>query len=154
MIFLFKQRCKVVFEKYNIHVLRISLGLIFILFGFVKFYHGLSPAEGLAIRTIDKLTCNCISGNISIKILAAWEVITGIGLLYGRYLKFTIGLLILHLIGTFFPLIFFPNEMWRVAPFVFSLEGQYIVKNIVFISAAIVIGTQDRVRSNVEKSIA
>lgn len=130
------------FEKNSFLLLRITIGLVFILFGVVKFYHGLSPAEGLAIRTIDKLTFNSIPEPISIKILATWEVATGIGLLFDKFFKMTIVLLILHLTGTFLPFLFFPHEMWKAFPFVFSMEGQYIVKNIVFIAAAIVLGTR------------
>ncbi len=141
----FIKKTNLFFEANSLYLLRITMGVVFILFGFVKFYHGLSPAEGLAIKTMDKLTFNYIPGTVLIKILATWEVATGFGLLFNRFLKATMVLLILHLLGTFLPFLFFPNEMWKAFPFVFSMEGQYIVKNIVFIAAAIVLGTRKEV---------
>ncbi|MEI9934326.1 MAG: hypothetical protein WDM71_05625 [Ferruginibacter sp.] len=134
-----EKRSIIFLNKYSVDILRISLGIIFILFGAVKFWNGLSPAEGLAIRTLNVLTFNCIKGIIAIKILAAWECLIGAGLLYNKYIRVTLILLFIHLLGTFLPLLFFPKEIWTSPPLVFTILGQYIVKNLVLISAAMVL---------------
>ncbi len=43
-------------SKKSITFLRISIGIIYFWFGALKFFHGYSPAEDLAINTINELT--------------------------------------------------------------------------------------------------
>ena len=69
----------------GILLLRISVGLIFIWFGVLKFFPTLSPAETLASDTISLLTFGLISGETAMIILAAWETLIGLGLITGHY---------------------------------------------------------------------
>ena len=128
----------------GILLLRISLGIVFIWFGFLKFFPGLSPADQIATNTINKLTFGLIKPEISIIILALWETIIGIGLLSGKYLRVILLLLFAQMLGTMTPLIIFPTETFTRFPFVPTLEGQYIIKNIVIISAGLVVGATVR----------
>ena len=48
------------------------------------------------------------------------------------------------MLGTLFPLFFFPREMFTSVPFLPTLEG--IIKNLVLINAGIVIGATVRGR--------
>ena len=125
--------------RYGIVLLRISTGLVFFWFGFLKFFPDLSPAEGLATSTIDLLTFGLIPANVSIIILAAWEVLIGLGLIFGKFLRTTLFLLFLQMLGTITPLFLFTGEVFTKIPYAPTLEGQYIIKNIVLISAGIVI---------------
>lgn len=127
------------FKKNNIILLRISIGIIFFWFGFLKYFHGLSPAEKIAIRTIDDLTFHLLSEKIIIYGLATWEVMIGIGMLFNLFMKFTLLILLLHMLGTFTPLFLYTHEIFTVFPIALTLEGQYIIKNIVIIASAIVI---------------
>ena len=52
-------------------LLRTSIGIVYIWFGALKFFHGYSPAEDLAIHTIDKLTFDLVPGTVTIVLLAA-----------------------------------------------------------------------------------
>lgn len=124
----------------GLSILRISLGLIFIWFGVLKFFPGLSSAETLAGRTIYKLTFGYISSEISMPLLALWESVIGLGLITTYRLRITLLLLYLQMVGTFLPIVFFNDETWTNNLFVPTLLGQYIIKNIVLISSAIVIG--------------
>jgi uncharacterized membrane protein YphA (DoxX/SURF4 family) len=124
--------------------LRISLGIVFFWFGFLKFFPGLSPADQIATETISKLTFGVILPDISIIILAVWETLIGIGLLSGKFLRVTLLLLFTQMIGTMSPLFLFPTETFTRFPFVPTLEGQYIIKNIVLISAGLVVGATVR----------
>lgn len=119
--------------------LRISLGICFLWFGMLKFFSGMSPAEQLAIKTMDVLTFGLIPSVIEIKLLALWEVVVGIGFLLGKQIKWVLGLFFLHMTLTFFPLVMFPEICFTHAPFVFSLVGQYIVKNVVLIMGGVII---------------
>lgn len=120
--------------------LRWSVGIIFLWFGALKFFQGASPAEILAIETINLLTFGWFSDVFIINGLALWEVIVGIGLITGLFLREIILLLFLQMLGTLTPIFLFPNEVFVQVPFVLTLEGQYIVKNLVLMSAAVAIG--------------
>ena len=122
----------------SVLLLRLSLGVVFLWFGLLKFFPGASSAEPLAVRTIFELSFGLVGPNFSLPILAAWECLIGIGLIYGRYLRVTLALMLVQMTGTFMPLLLFPDEMFR-RPFVTTFEGQYIIKNIVFVAAALVI---------------
>lgn len=130
--------------EHGITILRVCLGLIFFWFGVLKFFPGLSSAEVLATRTISTLTFGRISPGVSLPLLAAWECAIGLGLLSGRLLRATLALLVAQMAGTFLPLVFFPNETFKVFPFVPNLEGQYIIKNLVLVSAGLVVGSTVR----------
>ncbi len=124
----------------GLKILRISLGFIFLWFGLLKFFPGLSSAEMLAGRTIFKLTFGFISPEFSMPLLAVWESVIGVGLITAYRLRIILLLLYFQMIGTFLPLIFFNSETWTNNLFVPTLLGQYIIKNIVLISSALVIG--------------
>jgi len=64
--------------------------------------------------------------------------------LVGRWMRVTLLLLFVQMAGTITPLFLFPAETWIHFPLVPTLEGQYIIKNIVLVSAAIVIGATVR----------
>lgn len=130
--------------RYGVVLLRLTLGIVFFWFGVLKFFPSQSPAEDLAIRTISKLTFDLIPGNVSILILAGWECLIGLGLISGKFLRATLLLLLLQMIGTATPLLFFPQEAFSSMPYAPTLEGQYIIKNLVLVSAGLVIGATVR----------
>jgi uncharacterized membrane protein YphA (DoxX/SURF4 family) len=130
--------------RYGIFLLRISLGIVFFWFGVLKFFPGLSPAQELAIRTIDVLSFGLIPGNVSLLALATWECLIGLGLILGIYPRITLLLLFLQMPGTILPIFFFPHEVFTHIPYAPTLEGQYIIKNLVLISAGLVIGSTVR----------
>ncbi|MGH2582569.1 MAG: DoxX family membrane protein [Anaerolineales bacterium] len=130
--------------RYGILLLRLSLGIVFLWFGALKFFPGLSPAEDLAANTIARLTFGLVPASTAVFILATWESLIGIGLIFGLYLRLTLLLLWLQMLGTITPIFFFPNQVFNVFPFAPTLEGQYIFKNIVLVSAGLVIGATVR----------
>ncbi len=121
-------------------LLRVSLGIVFFWFGVLKLFPGLSPAQDLAGRTIEVLSLGLVKPDISLPLLAAWECVIGIGLITGIWMRATILLLMLQMAGTLTPVVLFPDEVFLEAPYAPTLEGQYIIKNLVLISAAIVLG--------------
>jgi uncharacterized membrane protein YkgB len=125
-------------------LLRLSLGIVFLWFGVLKFFPGLSPAQDLAARTIRDLSCGLIGPEVSIPLLATWESLIGIGLLLGKGLRATLFLLYAQMLGTLTPLVLYPSEVFTRIPFAPTLEGQYIIKNVVLISAGIVVGATVR----------
>jgi uncharacterized membrane protein YphA (DoxX/SURF4 family) len=128
----------------GITALRLSLGFIFLWFGVLKFFPHMSPAESLASDTILVLTFGHIGPHVSLPILATWECLIGLGLITGIAKRATLFLLFAQMLGTLLPLFFFPARTFSEVPFVPTLEGQYIIKNLVLISAGIVIGATVR----------
>jgi uncharacterized membrane protein YphA (DoxX/SURF4 family) len=126
--------------SYNIVLLRLSLGGIFFWFGLLKFFPALSPAEALATRTLDTLTLGYLAPHLAILLLALWETAIGLGLLLGVCPSPTLALLFLHMVGTLTPLVLFPHEVFTHIPYAPTFEAQYILKNVVFISAGCVLG--------------
>ncbi len=128
----------------GLFLLRLSIGTVFFWFGILKYFQGLSPAEDMAIKTIGAITFGLVPDKIIIYGLATWEVLIGLGLIFRIFLRETLLLLYLQMIGTFFPLFLFPKEVFHVFPYSLTIEGQYIVKNIVLLSAGIVLGATVR----------
>lgn len=133
-----------VLAQLGVPAVRMALGLVFLWFGALKLVPGLSPAEDLAARTIETLTGGAISSATSLPVLAIWESLIGLGLLTGRFLRATLLLLAVQMLGTLTPLFLFPAETFTRFPYAPTLEGQYIIKNVVLIAAAMVVGATVR----------
>lgn len=118
-------------ERVALPTLRIGLGVIFVWFGALKFIPGLSPAEGL----IEETVCWAVDPAWFIPVLATWECTIGLALLANRGMRLALVLLALHMGGTFMPMVTCPDKVWTSFPFVWTLEGQYILKNLVLIGA-------------------
>ncbi|MDX1421207.1 MAG: hypothetical protein R3181_14675 [Rubricoccaceae bacterium] len=116
-------------------LLRYAVGLVFIWFGGLKLFEGASPAEALVKRTV-----YWFEPAWFFPLLGVWEVAIGVGLLVKPLVRLAILLLFLQMPGTFMPLVIVPEACWEAFPFVLTLEGQYIVKNLVIIAAALVVG--------------
>jgi ABC-type uncharacterized transport system permease subunit len=87
-------------------------------------------------------------------VLALWECVIGLGLLSGRFMRATLLLLAAQMAGTLTPLLLFPAEVFTRIPYAPTLEGQYIIKNAVLVSAAIVIGATVRGGGLVSERVA
>jgi DoxX. len=129
---------------YGVFALRLALGVVFLWFGALKLVPGLSPAETLAGRTIETLTFGLVPTPVAVLVLAVWECLIGLGLLSGRFLRATLLLLFVQMLGTITPLLLFPSETFTHFPWAPTLEGQYIIKNVVLVTAAIIIGATVR----------
>ncbi len=128
-------------NRYGLVFLRIGLGIVFLWFGALKLIPGLSPAEILVRETI-----YFIPIRMFLPILALWEMLIGLGFLVNRFMRATLLLLFLQMTGTLLPLLLLPDVVWKTFPHVLTLEGQYIVKNLVIIGAGIVLGGSVRSR--------
>lgn len=124
---------------YGITLLRISIGIVFFWFGALKLFPGLSPAESLIRQSITFLPMD-----LFLPFLAVWEMLIGLGFITGKFMRATILLLFLQMPGTISPVVLRPDLVFIHFPFALTLEGQYIVKNLIIISAALVIGSTVR----------
>jgi len=121
-------------ERNGYRLLRIAMGIVFIWFALLKPL-GLSPAEALVAKATAWIP---IPGFLYI--LTVWELAIGVCFLVKPLLRWGVVLLFLHMPGTLLPLLTLPDETWVRFPFALTLEGQYIIKNLVLIAAGIVLG--------------
>lgn len=126
--------------KKKLRALSISIGVVYLLFGALKFVPNLSPAETIGSETVSALFGGLVAPSVCIIMLAVLEVIIGLSLLSSRTLKAGVLLAFFHMVMTFTPFLIFPDQTFSsyntIAP---SLLGQYIIKNIIIICALVVI---------------
>jgi putative oxidoreductase len=130
--------------RHSVHMVRISLGIVFLAFGFLKFFPDVSPAEAIAIRTTGALTLGIVEGDVARLFVAAMETAIGLSLLTGRYLKAGIGLLGIAMVGVLSPLVLFPGDLFSREFNAPTLEGQYVIKDIVLLAAALMVVLRQR----------
>ena len=125
--------------RHSVDILRVSLGLVFLGFGVLKFFPGASPAEALVMRTIDTLTLGVIDGRNAVLLTALMECFIGLTLVTGKFLR--TGLLVLgfSLVGIMSPLVLFFGDLFPGTP---TLEAQYVLKDIVLAAAGLVIAAK------------
>jgi uncharacterized membrane protein YkgB len=133
--------------KVGLPFLRIGIGVVFIWFGLLKPL-GLSPAADLLAATVYWWTPEVV-----VPAIGWWEVAIGVTFLIPPLTRVAILLLAVQMPGTFLPLVLLPEVCFTVAPFGLTLEGQYIVKNLVIIGAALVIGSTVEVRRREKKAL-
>jgi uncharacterized membrane protein YkgB len=121
--------------RYGLLIMRLGLGVVFFWFGALKLVPGLSPAEDLV-----KSTIYFVDPNLFLPVLAVWEMAIGLGLITGKWMRLTLLLLFLQMPGTALPLVLLPQVTWTAFPYGLTMEGQYIIKNLALIGAALVLG--------------
>lgn len=123
----------------KINLISVTIGIVYLWFGMLKFFAGVSPAEDLAKATISRLTYGFLAPDLSILLLAIWETVIGLLLISNLFEKFALKLALVHIILTFLPFVYFPDLVFSMTPFGLSLLGQYIVKNIIILGVLIVL---------------
>jgi uncharacterized membrane protein YkgB len=130
--------------RHGVTLLRVSLGALFLWFGALKLFPGLSPAQGLTARTIELLTIGAVSPSVSMPALALWECGIGIGLVANLFMRAILLLLFVRMSVAVSSLFLLPNEVFVILPFTLTPEGQYLIMNIVLLGAALVVGATVR----------
>ena len=123
--------------RHSVAILRVSIGLVFVVFASFKYVSGASPAQDLAIATVDKLTLGMVTGHSALLFTALTETIIGITLLTGRFVKVGLCVMAMAMVGILSPLVLFPGQMWGDhGP---TLTGQYVFKDLVLVAGAMVV---------------
>ena len=129
----------------NDFLIRLPLFIIFFWFGLLKVIE-LSPARQLIIDTVFWMPF--LSAETWVIVIGYWEILIAIFFLTKRTTFLAMILLFLQMSGTFMPLILLPDISFQSSnPLLPTLEGQYIIKNIIIITAALVIGRKYLIKS-------
>lgn len=124
---------------YGIGLLRISLGTVFVWFGLLKVI-GRSPVERLVAATV-----YWVAPDIFVPLLGAWEMLIGLGLLFGMAVRLTSLLFWLQLAGTLMVLPLLPHVAFQGGnPLLLTMEGEFVINNLVLLSAGLAVGSHVR----------
>jgi putative oxidoreductase len=126
--------------RHSVDVLRISLGVVFLAFGVQKFFPGVSPAQDLAVRTIETLTFGIVSGGSALLMTAVVECFIGVTFISGKLLRTGLIWLGAALVGIMSPLVLFAGDLFPGG--VPTLEAQYVFKDIVLAAAGLVVAAK------------
>jgi uncharacterized membrane protein YkgB len=135
--------------KHRQKMLGISIGIVYLWFGTLKLFPGLSPAEALAKETLLKLSFGLMPTNISYCMLALWEITIGVFLVLQFPKKLIIYIALLHILFSFTPLFLLPGTSFSHVPYSLTLVGQYIIKNLILFSALLFLLPQEQKRESV-----
>jgi uncharacterized membrane protein YkgB len=124
---------------HSIAILRISIGLVLVAFGALKFFPGVSPAQDLVEKTTSMLTLGLVPGATALVGVALLETIVGLWLISGRGLRGAVYLLSAQLVGIMSPLVLLPGRLFAGPHGAPTLEGQYVLKDVIIVGAALVL---------------
>jgi putative oxidoreductase len=130
--------------RYSVGALRVTMGVIFLGFGVLKFFPHVSPAQNLVEATIAKMTDGRMPGELGLLITAVLECAIGISLITGKWLRLTVYLLFFEILGILSPIVLLPNRIFSGPDHAPNLAGQYVLKDIVLAAGAMVIATRFR----------
>jgi uncharacterized membrane protein YphA (DoxX/SURF4 family) len=122
---------------HSVTALRVTLGLVILGFGSLKYVPGASPAEGLVIQTTEALTFGLVSGTTAVVATALVETFIGLALLTGRMLRPSLVVMAGWLVGILMPVVLFPGEMFPDG--LPTLAAQYVLKDVILVAAAAVV---------------
>jgi uncharacterized membrane protein YkgB len=125
--------------RHSITALRVSVGAVFLGFGALKFFPGVSPAQGLSIKTIELLTFGVIPWRAGIVMIAVLECFIGVCLLANRWMRLGVWLLTVQFVGILAPLVVLPGRLFSGPHGAPTLEGQYVLKDFILVAAGMVI---------------
>ncbi len=120
----------------SLPISRLAIFVVYFWFGILKVL-GLSPASPL-VKALLERTMPFIGPSEFLVIFGLFEVLIGIVFLIPRLERFAIALLVIHLITTVMPLFLLKSASWT-GIMVPTLEGQYIIKNVLIVALAVVI---------------
>ncbi|MFJ9621026.1 hypothetical protein [Streptomyces sp. NPDC101181] len=137
-------RLAALIDAHAFALLRMTVGIVFVGFGALKLFPSASPAEQLAVDAATKMTLGLVPETVLLLSLAALETAIGIGLIVGgRLLRPALVVFFLHMGGVFSTLVLLPDAMWQPHSPAPTMEGQYVVKNVVLVAVCLVVAARE-----------
>jgi uncharacterized membrane protein YphA (DoxX/SURF4 family) len=128
----------------SVVLLRIALGFVFVVFGVLKFFPGLSPAQQIAEQTTRVLTLGLVPVSGLLVVVAFVEVLAGLLLIHGRHMRAVVWLLLFEMVAILSPLVTLPGELFDGPHHLPSLLGQYILKDVVLLAGVLVLAAHTK----------
>jgi putative oxidoreductase len=132
-------RIRKALDTVGITALRVSVGLVFVWFGLLKIFD-VSPVSDLVAQTV-----YWFDPDVVVPALGVLEVAVGTLLLLGKWLRTALALFAAQMLGTFLVFIVLPEVAFRDGnPLLLTVEGEFVVKNLVLLAAGMVVGARVR----------
>jgi uncharacterized membrane protein YkgB len=131
-------------ERYSVPLLRISMGLVIFGFGVLKYFPGVSPAQSIVLEVNHRLTFGLIPDNVTLVLFATIESLIGLSLITGWGLRVIIYPLAVWAVAILSPIVLFPGRLFSGPDHAPTLEGQYVLKDVILLTACLVIATHVR----------
>ena len=127
-------RVSAFFRRWGVPALRVSLAVVFIWFGALKVF-GVTPVTELVANTVYWFDPDWV-----VPALGVVEIVVGLGLLFQVAMRAVLGLFFLQMIGTFLVFVLQPEVAFQDGnPLLLTVEGEFVLKNLVLIAAGMVI---------------
>lgn len=127
-----------VLKPISIPLLRIALGVVYVWFGILKII-GASPIADLVAAMLPFLPAQ-----VAVVGLGVAEVVLGLSLIAGLLVPWVAAIQVAHLIGTFAVFVFQPAVVHTGNPFLVTLEGEFVAKNLVLVAGLLVVAGHSR----------
>jgi len=132
-------------RRWSVPALRVSVGIVFLWFGGLKVF-GVTPVTDLVAETVYWFDPDWV-----VPLLGWAELVVGFGLIFRVALRPVLALFAAQMAGTFLVLVVQPDVAFTEGnPLLLTVEGEFVIKNLVLLSAGMVIGATVRRRSERE----
>jgi uncharacterized membrane protein YkgB len=123
-------------QRWSVPIMRLSLGIVFVWFGALKVF-GVTPVSDLVAATV-----YWVDPDWFVPFLGVVEMLVGAGLILRRALRLILAVFLAQMAGTFLVLILLPDVAFQDGnPLLLTVEGEFVVKNLVLLSAGLVVGS-------------
>lgn len=113
---------------------RWALGILFAWFGLLKIF------DQVTATSIIAKSVYWFDASLVVPVLGWWEVLIGLCLVIPNAQRLAIFLLAIRLPGTFLALYYHAHECFESNIFIPTIQGQYLLKELAIVGAALVIG--------------
>lgn len=121
--------------SWAIPLLRVSLGIVFVWFGALKVLD-VTPVTDLVAETV-----YWVDPDWFVPLLGWVEIVVGVALIVRRGLRLVLPVFLAQMVGTFLVLVLQPDVAFQDGnPFKLTVEGEFVIKNLVLLSAGLVVG--------------
>lgn len=123
-------------RRWSIPALRVSLGIVFLWFGLLKVLD-VTPVTDLVADTV-----YWVDPDWFVPLLGFAEIAVGVALITGLALRAALAVFAAQMVGTFLVLVIQPDVAFQDGNiFELTVEGEFVVKNLVLLSAGLVVGS-------------
>jgi uncharacterized membrane protein YkgB len=134
-------------DRYSVSVLRVCMGIVIFGFGVLKYFPGVSPAQGIVLAVNRILTFGLLPDQVTLPLFATVEAVIGLSLITGWGLRVIIYPLAAWVLAILSPLVLLTGQLFSGPDRAPTLLGQYVFKDIILLAAVLVVAADVRRRS-------
>jgi uncharacterized membrane protein YkgB len=134
-------------DRYSVAVLRVCMGIVIFGFGVLKYFPGVSPAQGIVLAVNRILTFGLLPDQVTLPLFATVEAVIGLSLITGWGLRVIIYPLAVWVLAILSPIVLLTQQLFSGSHHAPTLMGQYVVKDIILLAGVLVVAADVRRRN-------